>query len=72
MLVLSATIPQAFTEFRWLHHINPIKMHFIMQFPSILLGFLFVIMGRGIAARVRRVYWPTIFDPCFINLCWAE
>lgn len=61
MLVLSATIPQAFTEFRWLHHINPIKMHFIMQFPSILLGFLFVIMGRGIAARVKRVYWPTIF-----------
>lgn len=60
MLVLSATIPQAFTEFRWLHRLNPLRLHFIMQFPSILLGFLFVIMGRGIAARVKRAYWPTI------------
>ncbi|MGX7172789.1 bifunctional lysylphosphatidylglycerol flippase/synthetase MprF [Enterococcus ratti] len=60
MLVLSATIPQAFTEFRWLHSLNPLRLHLIMQFPSILLGFLFVIMGRGIAARVKRAYWPTI------------
>ena len=60
MMVLSATIPQAFTEFRWLHSINPLRLHFIIQFPSMLLGFLFVIMGRGIAARVKRAYWPTI------------
>ncbi len=61
MLVLSATIPQAFTEFRWLHSLNPLKFHFIIQFPSILLGFLLIIMGRGIAARVKRAYLPTIF-----------
>lgn len=60
MLVLSATIPQAFTEFRWLHTLNPLKSHFIIQFPSILLGFLLIIMGRGIAARVKRAYFPTI------------
>ncbi|HIB1905134.1 TPA: bifunctional lysylphosphatidylglycerol flippase/synthetase MprF [Enterococcus faecium] len=61
MLVLSATIPQAFTEFRWLHSLNPLKFHFIIQFPSILLGFLLIVMGRGIAARVKRAYLPTIF-----------
>lgn len=32
MLVLSATIPQAFTEFRWLHSLNPLKFHFIINF----------------------------------------
>ncbi|MGM9903055.1 bifunctional lysylphosphatidylglycerol flippase/synthetase MprF [Enterococcus hirae] len=60
LLVLSATVPQAFAEFHWLHHINPLRLSFIIQFPSILLGFLFVIMGRGIAARVKRAYQPTI------------
>lgn len=60
MLVLSATIPQAFTEFRWLHSLNPLRLHLIIQFPSILLGFLFVVMGRAMAARVKRAYWPTI------------
>ncbi|MGE9641759.1 hypothetical protein ACQP3J_32490, partial [Escherichia coli] len=51
----------AFTEFRWLHSLNPLKFHFIIQFPSILLGFLLSVMGRGIAARVKRAYLPTIF-----------
>src|SRR5699024_11952581 len=60
MLVLSATIPQAFTEFRWLHSLNPLRLHLIIQFPSILLGFLFVVMGRAMTARVKRAYWPTI------------
>ncbi|ASZ08689.1 bifunctional lysylphosphatidylglycerol flippase/synthetase MprF [Enterococcus thailandicus] len=60
MLVLSATIPQAFSEFHWLHTLNPLKFHFIIQFPSIILGFLLLIMGRGIAARVTRAYLPTI------------
>ncbi len=60
MLVLSATIPIAFTEFRWLHSFNPLRLHFIIQFPSILLGFLFIIMGSGIAVRVKRAYLPTI------------
>ena len=60
MVVLSATIPQAFTEFKWLQHINPLRFHIIVQFPSILLGFLLLIMGRGVAARVKRAYLPTI------------
>lgn len=60
MLVLSATIPQAFMEWQWLHRLNPLNFHIIIQFPSILLGFLLIVMGRGIAARVKRAYSPTI------------
>lgn len=60
MMVLMATIPQAFSEFKFLQHLNPFRFHVIVQFPSIILGFTLLILGRGIAARVKRAYWPTI------------
>lgn len=60
MIVLSATIPEAFSQFKWLKQLNPLSFHLITQFPAILLGFLLLITGRGIAARVKRAYLPTI------------
>jgi phosphatidylglycerol lysyltransferase len=60
MLVLSATIPEAFDQFKWLERFNPFQMNLIMQFPSVLLGFLLIFIGRGMAARVKRVYFPAI------------
>lgn len=60
MIVLSATIPEAFSKYTWLSHLNPLSFHLITQLPAILLGFLLLIMGRGIAARVKRAYLPTI------------
>lgn len=60
MIVLSATIPEAFSQFDWLKKLNPLSFHIITQLPAILLGFLLLIMGRGIAARVKRAYLPTI------------
>lgn len=60
LMILVATIPEAFTTNKWLEHLNPFRLHIIAQFPSILLGFSLLIMGRGMAARVKRAYWPTI------------
>lgn len=60
MMVLSATVPEVFDEVRWLRHLNPLSFHIINQFPAILLGFLLLIMGRGISAQVKRAYIPTI------------
>lgn len=60
MIVLSATIPEAFSQFSWLKQLNPLSFHIITQLPAILLGFLLLITGRGIAARVKRAYLPTI------------
>lgn len=60
MIVLSATIPEAFSQLNWLKKLNPLSFHIITQLPAILLGFLLLIMGRGIAARVKRAYLPTI------------
>lgn len=78
MMVLSATIPQAFQEFKWLARLNPLSFHLVSQFPSILLGFLLIIMGRGIAARVKRAYLPTIITlavalgyTIFLDFSWG-
>lgn len=60
MLVLSATIPEAFDHIQWLAHLNPIRLNFVMQYPSIFLGYLFIIAGRGVSARVSRAYFPTL------------
>ncbi|MEI5988622.1 hypothetical protein A5881_000109 [Enterococcus termitis] len=60
MIVLSATIPEAFSQINWLRQLNPLSFHLITQLPAILLGFLLLITGRGIAARVKRAYVPTI------------
>ncbi|WP_379946740.1 bifunctional lysylphosphatidylglycerol flippase/synthetase MprF [Enterococcus devriesei] len=60
MLVLSATIPEAFIKMPFLEHLNPIRSRVIVVFPAILLGFLLIVSGRGAAARVRRVYVPSI------------
>lgn len=60
MLVLSATIPEAFVRVPFLQHLNPIHSRVIVVFPAILLGFLLMVLGRGVAARVKRAYIPTI------------
>jgi phosphatidylglycerol lysyltransferase len=60
MIILSATIPSAFTQVKWLEKINPLSFHILTQLPAILLGFLLLITGRGIAAKVKRAYWPTL------------
>ncbi|MDT2613744.1 bifunctional lysylphosphatidylglycerol flippase/synthetase MprF [Enterococcus dongliensis] len=60
MLVLSATIPEAFSQLSFLQRLNPIRSRVIVVFPAILLGFLLIVTGRGISARVKRAYIPTI------------
>ena len=60
MMVILATIPAAFEQFKWLAHLNPWRYHLISQFPSVVLGFLLIAMGRGVRSRVKRAYIPTI------------
>lgn len=61
MIVLLATLPQGFTEISWLKSLDLFHYHLVAQFPNILLGFSLLILGRGIAAQVKRAYFPTIF-----------
>lgn len=60
MLVLSATIPEFFVEHPFFSRINPLMFHFISTIPNLVIGFLLILVGRGIAARVKKIFIPTI------------
>lgn len=60
LMVLSATIPEWFTSIHWMRDLFPLQFRLIFQLPSIILGFGILIMGRGMAARVKRAYLPTL------------
>lgn len=60
LMVLLVTVPEVFYTTKWLERFNPFGLHLISEFPSIILGFSLIIMGRGMAARVKRAYYPTI------------
>lgn len=60
IVVLSATIPGAFLQHRWLLKLDPLYLPFLSNFLTILLGFSLLTMGRGLAARVSRSYVPTL------------
>lgn len=56
MLILSGTIPGAFNRFSLLRHLNFISFHFISQIFLLILGYLLILIGRGISARVIKAY----------------
>lgn len=60
IVVLSATIPEAFAKHSWLASLDPLYLPFLSNFFTLLLGFSLLIMGRGLAAKVKRAYVPTL------------
>lgn len=60
LLVLSATIPEAFSSLRWLQRISPWSEQFVAQSPKIILGFLMLASGRAIFEHVKRAYFATL------------
>ena len=60
LMVLAATVPEAFASVKWLHHFLPQRFHILNQLPSLALGYLLIIMGRGVASRVKKAYLPTL------------
>lgn len=60
LLVLSATIPEAFNEYPIIGKLNPASFHFLTQTPSLIIGFLLLAMGRGAAQKVKKAFMPTV------------
>lgn len=58
--VLSAMIPEEIINIRWLSQFHPVHANLIYQYPSILLGFSFILLGRANRQHVKRAYAPTI------------
>jgi phosphatidylglycerol lysyltransferase len=65
LLVLTATVPEAFVKWRWLNRISPWNANLIAESPKIILGFLLIITSRAIKNRVARAYRPTLIIELF-------
>ncbi|MBM7543570.1 phosphatidylglycerol lysyltransferase [Weissella beninensis] len=60
MMIVYATIPNAFERWHWLSAVNPWSANLIYEFPNILLGFMLLMVARGIASKVKRALIPTV------------
>ncbi|QBO35325.1 bifunctional lysylphosphatidylglycerol flippase/synthetase MprF [Periweissella cryptocerci] len=69
MMILYATIPDAFDRWHWLHLLNPWSANLISEFPSIILGFLLLLVARGIASQVKRALYPALIV-LFLTSCY--
>lgn len=59
-MILSATIPDEVNTIKWLAKLNPIHANILYQFPSILLGLVFILLGRVNIEHQKRAFKPTI------------
>lgn len=53
-LILSATIPDRLTAVHWLHALNPIHANLIWKFPSMLIGYLLMLVARVLMNRQHQ------------------
>lgn len=64
LLVLSATIPEAFSDYPVMGKLPPASFHFLTQTPSLFIGFLLLATGRGAAQKVKKAFVPTVVLVC--------
>jgi phosphatidylglycerol lysyltransferase len=67
-MVLSALIPDEISSLPLLQTLDPIHGQVLYQFPSILLGVLFILLARAVEERVARAF-P--FSLCLLALTFA-
>lgn len=53
-MIFSSTIPDELSKFHWLRNFSPINANLLYQFPSIIFGLAFIILGRAKRERVKR------------------
>lgn len=59
-MILSATIPEEMSEHYWLSQFSPLYANLIYQFPSLIFGVSFIILGRANKEKVERAPRLTI------------
>lgn len=60
IMVLSATIPEVFSQYTLLDKIDILSVRFISETPSLIVGFLLLAVARGMASKVKKAFYPTI------------
>lgn len=58
LLMLSNVVPHWFDQYVWLQQFHISSAHLFSQIPNIIIGTFFLIVGRGLAAKVKRTLIP--------------
>ncbi|WP_203643076.1 bifunctional lysylphosphatidylglycerol flippase/synthetase MprF [Levilactobacillus andaensis] len=60
MMLLFATIPDVVLANRLYMRLIPYMFYFLSQMSNIIMAFLLIGLARGVGARVKRAFWPTL------------
>lgn len=60
LLILSNVLPVWFDRYAVIRQFHPSALHLLVQVPNIIFGLFFIIIGRGLAAKVQRSYIPAL------------
>lgn len=60
LLILSNVLLKWFKHYPIIRQFHPVNLHLLSQVPNIVLGLFFIIIGRGIAAKVDRSFLPAL------------
>lgn len=60
MMLLFATIPDVVLANHFYLRLVPYMFYFLSQITNIVMAFLLIGLARGVGARVKRAYWPTL------------
>lgn len=60
LLILSNVLPVWFDRYAVIRQFHPSTLHVLVQVPNIIFGLFFVIVGRGLAAKVERSFIPAL------------
>lgn len=60
LMLLTASIPDITAENKIIQHLYPYTFFFIHQMSTILFAIAMLACARGLQAKVKRAYWPTL------------
>lgn len=60
IFIVSASVPDETIKIQWLSGFDNIHGNIIYQFPSVMLGCLYILLGRAIKNKVARAYKPCL------------
>lgn len=74
MMLLFATIPDVVLANHFYLRLVPYMFYFLSQITNIVMAFLLIGLARGVGARVKRAYWPTLIVLIIAigNTLWRE
>lgn len=74
MMLLFATIPDVVLANHFYLRLVPYMFYFLNQLTNIVMAFLLIGLARGVGARVRRAFWPTLVVLVIAigNTLWQE